>query len=594
MTLQQAIAFAIVAGMMAMFFWGKLRYDLVAVLTLLIAIAAGIVPHEKAFSGFSDDIVIIVASALVVSAAVARSGVIERIVHRVDSFLTQTGRQVVVLSSAVAVLSAFVKNIGALAMLMPVAFQLARKHGTPVSALLMPMSFAALLGGIVTLIGTSPNIIVSRVREQELGTPFQMFDFTLVGIGIALAGLLFLSFGWKLLPTGRKSAASIDAAFNLEGYTTEVVIPEKASVAGKTVKDLENFGENEIEVVTILRTGGRRHYAPRGAVTLKAGDILILQGEPSALEKVVNGAGLKLSRDHAEHSEDTPTDDIGVMEAVITPESELVDRSPLQARLFDRFDINLLAVSRRGKRITGRLRTTALKAGDVVVLRGNLTTLPETLGFLQLLPLAQRKVGIGSNRTNLLPLVVLLSAMALVAFHLVPVPIAFFGAAVFVLIVKALTLREAYDAIEWPILIMLGALIPVSDSLRSTGGTDLIAAWLSAVTTGLPALATLALMIVVSMAVTPFLNNAATVLVVAPIAVGFAKNLGLSPDPFLMAVAIGAACDFLTPIGHQCNTLVMGPGGYRFGDYWRLGLPLSIIVIVVGTLLIPLAWPLGG
>jgi di/tricarboxylate transporter len=594
MTLQQAIAFAIVAGMMAMFFWGKLRYDLVAVLTLLIAIAAGIVPHEKAFSGFSDDIVIIVASALVVSAAVARSGVIERIVHRVDSFLTQTGRQVVVLSSAVAVLSAFVKNIGALAMLMPVAFQLARKHGTPVSALLMPMSFAALLGGIVTLIGTSPNIIVSRVREQELGTPFQMFDFTLVGVGIALAGLLFLSFGWRLLPTGRKGAASIDAAFNLEGYTTEVVIPEKASVAGKTVKDLENFGENEIEVVTILRTGSQRHYAPRGSVALKAGDILILQGEPSALEKVVNGAGLKLSRDHAEHSEDTPTDDIGVMEAVITPESELVDRSPLQARLFDRFDINLLAVSRRGKRITGRLRTTALRAGDVVVLRGNLATLPETIGFLQLLPLAQRKVGIGANRTSLLPLVILLSAMALVALHLVPVPIAFFGAAVFVLIVKALTLREAYDAIEWPILIMLGALIPVSDSLRSTGGTDLIAAWLSAVTTGLPALGTLALMIIVSMAVTPFLNNAATVLVVAPIAVGFAKNLGLSPDPFLMAVAIGAACDFLTPIGHQCNTLVMGPGGYRFGDYWRLGLPLSVIVVVVGTLLIPLVWPLGG
>jgi di/tricarboxylate transporter len=593
MTFQQAIAFAIVAGMMAMFFWGKLRYDLVAVLTLLVAIAAGIVPHDKAFSGFSDDIVIIVASALVVSAAVARSGVIERIVRLFDSYLTQTGRQVIILSSAVAVLSAFVKNIGALAMLMPVAFQLARKHGTSVSALLMPMSFAALLGGIVTLIGTSPNIIVSRVREQELGTPFQMFDFTLVGLGIALAGLLFLAFGWKLLPTGRKGAASIDAAFNLEGYTTEVVIPEKASVAGKTVKDLENFGENEIEVVTILRTGRQRHYAPSGSVALKAGDILILQGEPSALEKVVNGAGLKLSRDHAEHSEDTPTDDIGVMEAVITPESELIDRSPLQARLFDRFDINLLAVSRRGKRITGRLRTTALKAGDVVVLRGSLTTLPEALGALQLLPLAERKVAIGSNRSSLLPLVILLAAMALVALHLVPVPIAFFGAAVFVLVSKALTLREAYDAIEWPILIMLGALIPVSDSLRSTGGADLIAGWLSAVATGLPALATLALMITVSMAVTPFLNNAATVLVVAPIAVGFAKNLGLSPDPFLMAVAIGAACDFLTPIGHQCNTLVMGPGGYRFGDYWRLGLPLSVIVVVVGTLLIPLVWPLG-
>ena len=594
MTFQQAIAFAVVAGMMAMFYWGRLRYDLVAVLTLFVAIAAGIVPHDKAFSGFSDDIVIIVASALVVSAAVARSGVIERIVYLFDRYLTETGRQVIALSSAVALLSAFVKNIGALAMLMPVAFQLARKHDKPVSALLMPMSFAALLGGIVTLVGTSPNIIVSRVREQELGKPFEMFDFTLVGGGIAIAGLIFLAFGWKLLPRGRKGTASIDAAFNLEGYTTEVVVPDKAKIGGKTIKDLENFGENEIEVVTLLRAGARRQYAPGGTVALKAGDILILQGEPAALEKVVGGAGLKLSRDHAEHAEDTPSDEIGLMEAVVTPESELVDRSPLQARLFDRFDVNLLAVSRRGRRITGRLRSTPLKAGDVVVLRGNLNTLPETLGVLNLLPLAQRKVAIGSSRRSLLPVAILLGAMALVALHVVPVPIAFFGAAVVVLIVKALTLREAYDAIEWPILVMLGALIPVSDSLRSTGGADLIAQWLSAVAAGLPAIGTLALMIVVSMAVTPFLNNAATVLVVAPIAVGFAKNLGLNPDPFLMAVAIGAACDFLTPIGHQCNTLVMGPGGYRFEDYWRLGLPLSIIVLVVGTVLIPLVWPLRG
>jgi len=592
MTLQQAIAFAIVAGMMAMFYWGRLRYDLVAVLTLCVAVATGIVPYDKAFTGFSDDIIVIVASALVVSAAVARSGVIERIVRLFDRFLTRTSRQVVVLSSAVALLSVFVKNIGALAMLMPVAFQLARKHQKPVSALLMPMSFSALLGGIVTLVGTSPNIIVSRVREQELGTPFGMFDFTPVGAGIAVSGLLFLAFGWKLLPRGRKGSASIDAAFNLEGYTTEVVVPEKARIIGKTIKDLETFGENEIEVVTLLHPGGRRQYAPGGSVPIKQGDILILQGEPAALENVVGGAGLNLSRDHAKPAEDTPTDEIGVMEAVVTTDSELVDRSPLQARLFDRFDVNLLAVSRRGRRITSRLRSTALKAGDVVVLRGNLGTLPEALGALHLLPLAQRKVAIGSGRRSLLPLAILLGAMALVAFHVVPVPIAFFGAAVLVLLVKALPLREAYDAIEWPILVMLGALIPVSDSLRSTGGTDLIAQWLSVVAAGLPALGTLALMIVVSLAVTPFLNNAATVLVVAPIAVGFAKNLSLNPDPFLMAVAIGAACDFLTPIGHQCNTLVMGPGGYRFEDYWRLGLPLSIIVLVVGTALIPLAWPL--
>jgi di/tricarboxylate transporter len=206
--------------------------------------------------------------------------------------------------------------------------------------------------------------------------------------------------------------------------------------------------------------------------------------------------------------------------------------------------------------------------------------------------LAQRDLSIGRDRQRWLPIAVLATAMVLVAAHLVPVATAFFGAAVVLVLTGALNLREAYEAIEWPILIMLGALIPVSDALRTTGGTDLIAQWLSHAAAYLPPTGTLVLMMVAAMAVTPFLNNAATVLVMAPIAATFAKNIGLNPDPFLMAVAIGAACDFLTPIGHQCNTLVMGPGGYRFGDYWRLGLPLSVIVVVVGVPLIALVWPL--
>ena len=593
MTLQQSLAFAIIAGMMVLFVWGRLRYDLVALLTLLVAVVAGIVPYDKAFSGFSEDIIVIIASALLVSGAVARSGVIERVLRRYGSHLTRTGTQVIALSGAVALLSAFVKNIGALAMLMPVAFQLARRHNKPVSALLMPMSFAALLGGIVTLVGTSPNIIVSRVREEIVGTPFKMFDFTPVGAGIAIAGLIFLAFGWRLLPRGRKGAVTMNAAFNIEGYTTEAAIPADSPIVGKSVSALEEAGENEIEVVTLMRGSDRRHD-PNGNIVLKADDIVILQGEPIALERVVGLEKLKLIRDDKDHALDSPTDEIGVMEAVVTAESELVDRTPVQARLHERFDINLLAVSRAGRRITQRLRSAKLRAGDVIVLQGNLSTMPEALGALRLLPLAERDLTIGRGRRSLLPLIVLAAAMLLVAFDRVPIAIAFFGAATILLLLRSLTLREAYDTVEWPILVMLGALIPVSDALRTTGATDLIAGWLAAVAIYLPPLGTLALIMVAAMAVTPFLNNAATVLVVAPIAGTFAKSLGYSPDPFLMAVAIGAACDFLTPIGHQCNTLVMGPGGYRFGDYWRLGLPLSIIVVVVGTALIPWVWPLAA
>jgi len=589
MTLAQGLAFGIVIGMMALFAWGRWRYDLVAVMALLAAIAAGIVPPKEAFKGFSDDIVIIVGSALVVSAAVARSGVVERVVRMLGPYLTTITRQIVALVGSVTLLSAFVKNIGALAMLMPIAFQLARRTGTSPSSLLMPMSFGALLGGIVTLVGTSPNIIVSRVREQILGEPFNMFDFTPVGAGIAIVGFLFLVFGWRLLPRHRKGAASMDAAFNLEGYTTEVTVPEDSPAAGVTVKALEELGENEIEVITLLR-GVTRRYEPAGNVVIKAGDILILQGEPTALERIVALEKLKLTRAGKSHEIDTPSDEIGVMEAVITPDSELVGSSVGQLKLFDRHAVNLLAVSRRGRRITHRLRAVKLRAGDVVVLRGNLAAMPETLGELHCLPLAERDLHIGRQR-SLFPITVLAAAMALVAFNVVPVAIAFFGAAVILLLAGSLSLREAYDAIEWPILVMLGALIPVSDALRTTGGTDLIAAGLSQASASLPATGALALLLAAAMAVTPFLNNAATVLVMAPIAASFAARLGYNPDPFLMAVAIGAACDFLTPIGHQCNTLVMGPGGYRFGDYWRLGLPLSLIVLATGVPLIAFFWP---
>ena len=591
MTTPQILAFAIIGAMMALFVWGRLRYDLVALLALFAAIVAGIVPFERAFSGFSDDIVIIVACALLVSAAVQRSGIVETLVRPISPYLTGTTAQVAMLAGSVALLSAFVKNIGALAMMMPVAFQLARKNKTPVAYLLMPMAFAALLGGIVTLVGTSPNVIVARMREELLGTPFEMFDFTPVGACLAIGGVIFLTFGWRLLPGDRKGAASIDEAFNLEGYTTEVTVTEDSSLVGKTIAEIDKLSEGEVEVLTLLRARNRINQPP-ASTKLSVGHMLILIGQPEALKRLVDSAKLKLVRHEKSGEIDAPDDDIGVMEAIVTADSPLVDRSATQYRLYDRCKVNLLAVSRSGRRIAHRIGATRLKAGDVIVLQGDLNTMPETLGELRCLPLAQRNVQLGRGRRGLLPVAVLAFAMLLVAFNAVPVQIAFFGAAVTILLIRALTLREAYETVDWPLLVMLGALIPVSEALRSTGGTDLIAGWLAAAAQVLPPVGALALMMAAAMAVTPFLNNAATVLVMAPIAAGFAKNLGFSPDPFLMAVAIGAACDFLTPIGHQCNTLVMGAGGYHFGDYARLGLPLSIFVLVVGVPLIALFWPL--
>jgi di/tricarboxylate transporter len=590
MTNPQILAFAIIGAMMALFVWGRLRYDLVALLALFAAIVVGVVPYDKAFSGFSDDIVVIVASALLVSAAVQRSGIVEILLRPIAPRLTTTTAQVAVLAGAVALLSAFVKNIGALAMLMPVAFQIARKNNTSVSYLLMPMAFAALLGGIVTLVGTSPNVIVARMRQELVGAPFEMFDFTPVGACLALGGVIFLAFGWRLLPGHRKGAASIDEAFNLQDYTTEVTIPENSPLINKTVAEIGRLSEGEVEVLTLLRARARINQPPT-QTKLRTGDMLILVGQPDTLKRLTDEAKLKLVRDKSTGEIDAPDDDIGVMEAIVTADSPLVDRSATQYRLYEHHQVNLLAVSRSGRRIARRIGSTRLRPGDVIVLQGDLNTIPEALGELRCLPLAQRNVQLGRGRRGLLSVAVLAIAMLLMALSIVPVAIAFFGAAVVILLVRALTLREAYEAVEWPLLIMLGALIPVSDALRTTGGTDLIAGWLSALSQGLPPIGALALMMAAAMAVTPFLNNAATVLVMAPIAAGFAKHLGYNPDPFLMAVAIGAACDFLTPIGHQCNTLVMSAGGYRFGDYARLGAPLSIFVLVVGVPLIALFWP---
>jgi len=587
MNAQQSLAFAIIGLTMVMFAWGRVRYDLVALLALLASVAVGIVPADRAFSGFADDVVVIVASALVVSAAVARSGVVEVLFRGVLPFLTTINRQVVVLVSSVTLLSALVKNIGALATFMPVAFQLERKTGTPVSKLLMPMSFGSLLGGLMTLIGTSPNIIVSKIREQLTGQPFAMFDFFPVGACIAAGGVLLLAFAHRLLQPRQSGMGLIESALKIR-YTTETQFRPDSPFIGRTVEELEGASEGEVVVSTIIRERFRR-YTPSRDWTLLEGDILLLQGEAEALDQLVKRAGLALAVGHdkeGDHHED------GFVEAVVTAGSALIDRSAAHAGL-GRLGVELVAFSRSGQQITRRLETIRFRAGDLVVLRGPVGLLPEALVELGLLPLVGRDFQLGQTRRRLLPALLLLAALGLIAFHLVPVAVGFFGAAVLMILIGSLTLKQAYEAIDAPILVLLGALIPVSDAIRTTGGTELIADWLSRMALSLPPYGSLLMVMVAAMAVTPFLNNAATVLMMAPVAAGFAAKLGYNPDAFLMATAIGAACDFLTPFGHQCNTLVMGPGGYRFGDYWKLGLPLSIMVLAIGVPLVMLVWPIA-
>ncbi|HEV8389482.1 MAG TPA: SLC13 family permease, partial [Dongiaceae bacterium] len=498
--------------------------------------------------------------------------------------------QLIVLVATVTILSAFIKNVGALAIMIPLAFQMAKRSGTSASRFLMPMSFGALLGGLMTQIGTSPNIIVSRVRGEIVGTPFSMFDFTPVGAALAIVGVLFLALAYRLLPERSRTTASLDEALTVKKYVTEAEVGEESPMVGKTISDLQELAHGEAKVVAILRPDDQR-VAPLPDATLDVGDTLILEGDPHALERIVHAGKLKLESGHRVPEASQPQAEISSIEAVIGANSPLIGMSVQASALFERFGVNLLAVSRTGERLTERLGTITLRLGDVIVLQGNLADMPERLKALECLPLAERTLHLGKARRALLPVLILIAAMAMTAFGLMPVQVVFFGAAVLMVLTGAVPFRQIYQTVEWPIIVMLAALIPVSEALRTTGGTDLIAGWLSQVASGLPAYGALALILATAMMVTPFLNNAATVLVMAPIAVSFSDALGYRPDAFLMAVAIGAGSDFLTPIGHQCNTLVMGPGGYRFGDYARLGAPLSLLVIVVAVPALLLVWP---
>jgi di/tricarboxylate transporter len=590
MTTPQLLSFALVAGAIATFAWGRFRYDLVSLVVLLIGMTVGVVPVKKAFEGFTSDVVVIIASALVVSAAIAKSGVIETALRPLLSKLKHLSVQVPVMAGATALLSIITKNVGALAILMPTALKLGRTEGSSVSALLMPMSFMSLLGGLVTLVGTSTNIIVSQVREETLGKPFKMFDFAPVGLGLTLLGLIVVSICWRLLPRDRSGGGGLEEVVSTSSYSTEATVPEELPKDLKTIADLK-LEENGVELVAIERANGTRVSANLSA-PLKPGEVLVLEGDDDALAEFFGRTGLKPARDDKEIEKATPNEEVRSLEAVIQPESTLIGSSAQRARLQERYGVKLLAVGRSSQRITERLREVTLRAGDVLLVQAGEKGLSEFLSQAALLPLAERTVKLGNRRQRFGPIGILAVAIILVAFNIISVAAGFFGAAVLIVVIGSLSMREAYGSLEPEVLVLIGALTPISEAVQHTGGTDLIAHGLAQVLTGAPPMIVLGTLLVTAMICSPFLHNAPTVLVLGPIAVSVAKQLGLSPDPFLMAVATGAGCDFLTPVGHQCNTLVLGPGGYKFWDYARLGAPLSIMVILVGTPLIALVWPL--
>jgi di/tricarboxylate transporter len=534
--------------------------------------------------------VITVAAVLVISRGLQNAGLVDAVVKAIAPLRGRENFQLVTQCVVIAVLSSFMNNVGALALMLPVALRNAYRDGYPPAKSLMPLAFASLLGGLVTLIGTPPNIIIASFRATQSGKPFGMFDFAPVGAAVALAGLAFLVLvGWRLIPfTRRKSDAG--PAFAIEGYITEAEIPDASKAANMTIHELEQLADDDVIIAGLVHAKQRR-LIPAGNQRLRAGDVVVLRGDTDALKSMIDAAGLKLVGDKEIRREDLKSEDIDLVEAVVSPGSKLIGSTPISARLRTIHGINLLAIARQGRRIDERLGHVQFHAGDVMLLQGPQSEMPEILARLECLPLAERSLGLGRQRRLILAGSIFAISVATVVAGLLPVHLAFVAAAACFVATNIVRPAEVYTAIDWPVIVLLAAMFPVGSALEATGSTAIVADAIMRLTQGLSIAWVLLVILVSTMFISDVINNNATAVLMAPIATTVATRLGVSADPFLMAVAIGASSAFLTPIGHQSNTLVMEPGGYRFSDYWRVGLPLEALIIVVALPMILWIWP---
>lgn len=593
MSVDQISAFAILAGVLVFFIGGWLRYDFVAFGALFAAVVAGIVPADGAFAGFGNPAVVTVALVLMISEGLRQSGVVDLIAEYAVPDTQSPTLLIAVLAGLAAALSGLMNNVGALALLMPVALQAARRSNMSPALLLMPLSFGSILGGMTTLIGTPPNILVSNFRAAGTGESFAMFDYSWVGVPVTIAGVAFISLiGWRLIPINKSATSSGDAEFDIQPYLTEVRVNADTKLLDSFMLEaMDQLNEMDVTVAGLVR-GKEQVPNPGMTERVQENDILLITGDADALEKVIADFKLDLVGEEDQHEGAIKSDRVSLIEAVVTPGARIAGMTTKEVGLRSRYRLNLLAVSRQGKRAMTRMNTHRFRAGDVVLLQGDADQIGDALSRLGCLPLAKRSLGVGRQRRALVATGIFACAIAAVAFKVVPITIAFGVAIAAMILSRIVSPGRAYRSIEWPVLVLLGCMIPVGEALDRTGAADLIALGIVSITEQFPVVVALVLVMVVTMTLSDIMNNAATAVVMAPISIQIAERLNSNPDAFLMSVAIGASCAFLTPIGHQNNTLIMGPGGYNFGDYWRMGLPLEILVVAVSVPFLLFAWPL--
>jgi di/tricarboxylate transporter len=589
-TTDQAILFGLLFCVFVLLIWGRWRYDLVAFVALLVALLSGVVPKEQAFSGFGHPATVIIALVLIISRGLSNSGVIELVARYVVDSARKLASHVAIMSGLAAALSAVMNNVAALALLMPVDMQAAKKAKRSASLSLMPLSFASILGGMITLIGTPPNIVVAEFRGDALGDPYKMFDFAPVGLACAAVGVAYVALiGWRLLPADRKSKDAGEALFDLADYVNEVRVAKNSPIIGRTVRDLdEEAAKADVDIVGLIRRGQRLPGLARAA-EIKSGDLLVVEASPDSLEEAIGTFGLEYIGRGMSQLE---SDNLTLTEVVVGESSRLAGRSAMSVRLLYRYRVAIVGVSRQGQQFRDKLRHLELKSGDVLLLLGDEERLADVTNRLQLLPLADRGQRVIKRDKVWLAVGLFVAAIVAASIGAVYLPIALGCVAAAYVFFNIVPIRDVYSSVEWPVIVLLGSMIPIGAALQATGGTALLANGIVDLSAGFSPAIVLLLLVIVTMTLSDVMNNTATAVIAAPIAVEIANRLNVSPDPFLMGVAVAASCAFLTPIGHKNNTLIMGPGGYHFGDYWRMGLPLEIIIIAVSVPTILAVWPL--
>lgn len=590
MTSDQIILFSLFGAVFALLLWGRFRYDMVAFAALMAGVVLGVVPTEKAFAGFGHPATIVVALVLVVSAGLVRSGAVFLITRTLVDSSRALGGHIALMGGIGGVLSAFMNNVAALALLMPVDVQTARKAGRSPGLSLMPLSFATILGGMATLIGTPPNIIIAAIREETLGAPFAMFDFAPVGGVTAIAGLIFVALiGWRLIP--HREDTTLQAS-DIGAYIAELTLPDDSPHVGKRLAELQETAQKtDVALLGLIRDGKRRYGTAQNTV-LRAQDILVLEAQPDALDEFRSALSLAFADADREERLKAAGDGLDIIEVVATREARITSKTAQSIGLHWRQRSVLMGISRQGRRITKQVRKTVILPGDILLLLVPKDKGDDVIEWLGALPLADRGLAVTQNTKTWLAIGLFGGAVAAASVGLIYLPIALGLVVIAYVLTQIVPLNELYDHIEWPVVVLLGSMIPLGAALETSGGTELISGGLIGLTDGMPAWAILTILMIVTMSLSDVLNNTATTIVAAPVGIQMAQTLEVSPDPFLMAVAVAASSAFLTPIGHKNNTLILGPGGYRFGDYWRMGLPLEILVVAVSIPAILVFWPL--